>query len=1014
MAQRFRLSDGGLIDRKTTLSFTFEGRRYRGHPGDSLASALLANGVHFVARSFKYHRPRGIFAAGAEEPNALVQLGEDARTEPNLRATQIELYDGLAANPQHCWPSLDFDVGGVNDRLARFFPAGFYYKTFMWPASMWMKYEAVIRQAAGLGKAPSEADPDSYDKTFAHADLLVVGGGPAGLAAALAAARNGARVVLAEQDARLGGWLLSAAGVEIDGQPALEWVAAAEAELQSLPEVTLLKRTQCFGVYDHNFFALNERVSDHLPLAARDPRLPRQRLWKLRVKQAVFATGAIERPLVFRDNDRPGIMLASAAETYVRRYGVKPGTKAVVFTNNDGGYGAALALHRAGTKVAAVVDLREAPEGPLTAAAQAAGLDIFAGHAVIGTDGGKRIAGCRIAPLDESGKRAFGGGTPLDCDLLVSSGGWSPTVHLFAQAKGKLVWDEAQACFVPGDPGRPEQRSAGAANGAFDLTTGLEQGHAAGLAAAAAAGFKAKGRRKPAPPKAAGDGTMGFLPARFLYLVPSDRPLGQGGKHFVDLQNDVAASDLQLALREGYGSIEHVKRYTTTGMGTDQGKLGNVNAIGIVAEHLGRPLPEVGVTTFRLPYTPVTFGIFAGRDVDDLLDPVRTTPMQTWHKSNGAVFEDVGQWKRPWYFRRPGEDMAAAVQRECKAVRDSLGLLDASTLGKIDIQGPDAAVFLNRVYSNAWSKLAVGKCRYGLMLGEDGMVMDDGVTARLGERHYLMSTTTGNAAAVLAHLEEWLQTEWPELKVYLTSVTEQWATLQLAGPNARKLLSRFTDLDLSPRAFGFMEVKTAEVMGVPARIFRISFTGELSYEINVPASYGQAVWEAFMREGETYGITPFGTETMHVLRAEKGFIIVGQETDGSVTPLDLGLEGLCSKTKDFIGKRSLARPDMALPDRKQLVGLETEDPSEVLPEGAQLTESVPETPTPASPVPIAGHVTSSYMSPNLGRSLALALVKGGREKLGQRLYAPLADGRTLACKIVSPVFYDPEGEKMRA
>ena len=1014
MAQRFRLSEGGLIDRSKILPFTFEGRSYEGHPGDSLASALLANGVHFVARSFKYHRPRGIFAAGAEEPNALVQLGEDPRTEPNLRATQIELYRDLAATPQHCWPSLDFDVGGVNDRLARFFPAGFYYKTFMWPASMWMKYEAVIRQAAGLGKAPSGPDPDSYDKTFAHTDLLVVGGGPAGLTAALAAARAGARVVLAEQEPLLGGWLLGAAGIEIEGLPALDWVAAAEAELRSCPEVTLLTRTQCFGVYDHNFFALNQRVTDHQSPGDRDPRLPRQRLWKLRARQVVFATGAIERPLVFRDNDRPGIMLAGAAQTYLRRYAVKPGEKAVVFTNNDSGYGAALALHEAGTKIAGVIDLRETPEGHLTAQAQAAGLDIFAGHAVIATEGGKRVSGCRIAPLDESGKRVFGGGTPLECDLLVSSGGWSPTVHLFAQAKGQLIWDEAQACFVPGKAGRADQRVVGAANGAFDLGTALAQGQTAGLEAAKDAGFREKGRKRPKAVVATGDETFDFLPGRFLYLVPSDRPLGQGGKHFVDLQNDVAASDLQLALREGYGSIEHVKRYTTTGMGTDQGKTGNLNAIGIVAEQLGKPLPEVGVTTFRLPYTPVTFGIFAGRDVDDLLDPVRTTPMQAWHKANGAVFEDVGQWKRPWYFPNPGEDMQAAVQRECRAVRSSLGLLDASTLGKIDIQGPDAATLLNRVYSNAWSKLAVGKCRYGLMLSEDGMVMDDGVTARLGEGHYLMSTTTGNAAAVLAHLEEWLQTEWPELKVYLTSVTEQWATLQLAGPNARKLLSRFTDLDLSPDSFGFMEVKAAEVMGVPARIFRISFTGELSYEINVPASYGQAVWEAFMREGETFGITPFGTETMHVLRAEKGFIIVGQETDGSVTPLDLGLEGLCSKTKDFIGKRSLARPDMLRSDRKQLVGLETDDPSEVLPEGAQLTETVPETPRPSAPVPMVGHVTSSYPSPTLGRSLALALVKGGRDRVGQRLYAPLADGRTLACKVVSPVFYDPEGEKMRA
>jgi len=998
-----RLAEGGRIDRGQPYRFTFNGRAYTGFAGDTLASALLAQGVQVVGRSFKYHRPRGVFTAGPEEPNAIVQLGEGARTEPNLRATQIELYDGLLAASVNCWPSVEFDLGAINGWFARLMPAGFYYKTFMWPPGLWMTYEAMIRRAAGLGRAPELPDPDRYEKLHAHCDVLVVGGGPAGLAAALAAGRTGARVILADEQNEFGGALLGARA-EIDGAPALDWVAAAEAELRSLPEVRLLARTTVFGYYDHNYLGALERVTDHLAPQARPARLPRQRLWKIRARQVVLAPGAHERPLVFADNDRPGVMLAGAARAYVNRYGVAPGRRAVVFTNNDSAYEAVLDLAEAGVAIAAVVDARPEPQGARADRLRARGIEILGGHAVVATRGGKGIEAVEVMRLADDGQSVEGSARRRSCDLLCVSGGWNPAVHLFSQSRGRLRFDDALACFVPGESAQAE-RSAGAANGAFALGEALAQGFAAGHAAARDAGF-GKGAAPKAPPAPAPETT----PIRPLWQVPA--PNGKPPvKHFVDLQHDVTAADIAVAHREGYESVEHVKRYTTTGMGTDQGKTSNVNALAILAHLSGADIPSVGVTTFRPPYTPVSYGALAGRDVGDLWEPVRQTPIHQWHVANGAVFEDVGQWKRPWYYPREGESMQDAVNRECLAVRTGLGIFDATTLGKIDIQGPDAVELLNRVYTNAWDKLAIGRCRYGLMLGEDGMVFDDGVTSRLGERHFHMTTTTGGAARVLAWLEEWLQTEWPKLKVYCTSVTTQWAVVAIAGPHARRLLAELCDdIDLDPKAFPFMSWRAGTVAGIPARVFRVSFSGELSFEINVPASYGVALWRALMTAGEKYDITPYGTEAMHVLRAEKGFIVVGHDTDGTVTPQDLGMDWIVSKKKkDFIGKRSFDRADTKRADRKQLVGLLTEDPKEVLPEGAQIVAELRAKP----PMPMEGHVTSSYWSPILGRSIALALLKGGHGRHGETVTISLPDGPVRA-KVTAPQFYDPEGERLRA
>ena len=1002
MTQTYRLASGGRIERRTPLEFTFNGKSYQGYDGDTMASALLANGVSLVARSLKYHRPRGIVGAGSEEPNAILQLGEGASALPNHIATQVELYDGLRADSVNCWPSVGLDVRAVTELFSRFMPPGFYYKTFMWPPVFWRRYESQIRKAAGLGVAPSGPDPDHYDKFHAHCDVLVIGGGPAGLAAAQSAGRAGARVILADEQAEMGGSLLGSRRL-IDGASAMEWVSATIDELEAMEEVLLLPRSTAIGYYDHNFVTVLQRLSDHAPTGAMTG--PRQRLWRVRAKQVVLATGAIERPLVFADNDRPGIMLASAISTYINRYAVAPGSHTVVFTNNDSAYQTALDLLDAGVSVAAVVDVRREPRGPLPTQVLRQGVEIVAGHVIVGVRGKKRVKGVQVMRLNTAGDGVEGPARSLSCDLVAVSGGWNPMVSMYSQSGGKPVFDQARACFVPGQSVQAE-RSAGACNGSFALAECIGKGFAAGAGAAHAAGLSGGSVATMSP--ATDDVKEAQLTP--MWIAPSPRPIGRGPKQFVDTQTDVTAADIVIATREGYESIEHVKRYTTLGMGTDQGRLGNVNGIGILAKTLGENVGSIGTTTFRPVYTPTTYGAIAGRDIAHLADAVRKTSIHAWHEEHGARFENVGQWKRAWYFPKPGETMRDAVNRECLATRNSVGLLDASTLSKIDIRGPDAARFLNRMYTNAWLKLGIGRCRYGLMLGEDGMVLDDGVTARLAEDHYLMHTTTGGAAHVMAWLERWLQTEWPELKVYMTSVTDHWATVSICGPNSRNVIASLCDdIDFSGEAFPFMSFREGTVAGVPARVFRISFTGELTYEVNVNANYGRSVWEAVMAAGQEYDITPFGTEAMHILRAEKGYFIVGQDSDGSMTPDDLGLGWIVNKRKEFLGKRSLSRTYIVGADRKQLVGLLTESPAEVLPEGGQIVDD----PSASIPMPMVGHVTSSYYSVNLDRSIAMALVKGGHGRMGETVYVPLSDRRTIGATITKPVFYDPEGERQK-
>ncbi|MFK8075507.1 MAG: sarcosine oxidase subunit alpha family protein [Granulosicoccus sp.] len=1008
LQQSNRLTSGGRINRRKPLIFNFDGRRLMGYEGDTLASALLANGIDVVGRSFKYGRPRGIMTAGVEEPNAVLQIGSTQSTQiPNVKATEQSLYHGLVSSPVNGWPSADNDVMGLFGKLGgALMSPGFYYKTFMWPKSQWENYEKFIRRAAGLGKAPTKPDVDRYDHMHHHADVMVVGAGPSGLMAALQASRQGARVLLADERSEFGGSLLYSLE-RIDGMEPMDWVESVVNELSDNPKVTMLSRATVNGYHDHNFLTISERRTDHLGDTSPDG-TARHRYHKVRAGSVVLATGAHERPLVFANNDLPGCMIASSLSHYIHRFAVVPGNSLVLMTNNDSAYQSAIDWLDAGRKVVAIVDTRKSPEGRVVDLALERGIRVLTGSVIIEAKGSKRVFGAVVAPINAHGTFVTGDTRWIACDTIATSGGWSPVVHLSCHTGSRPVWSEDVLGFVPG-PTTEQRYTAGSITGKVTVNECLADGAYQGRVAATAAGHQSNEDIN-LPVAASGNDIVGdTMP---IYLVPHTKPVSRAPKQFVDMQNDVTAAGIEMTTREGFESIEHVKRYTALGFGTDQGKTGNINGMAIVAKSLNKTIEETGTTVFRPNYTPVSFGVVAGAHTDALFDPQRFTPMHTWHLENGAQFENVGQWKRPLFYTTTGETMEEAIAREQLATRNNVGILDASTLGKIDIQGKDAREFLGRVYTNAWAKLAPGRCRYGLMCGEDGMVMDDGVTSCLDENHFLMTTTSGGAARVLSWLEIYHQTEWPEMEVYFNSVTDQWATMSIAGPDSRKLLASLTEIDLSAEAFGFMDWRAANVAGVPARIFRISFTGDLSYEINVPAQYGLHVWKALFKAGAAYKLTPYGTETMHVLRAEKGFIIVGQDTDGSVTPEDLnhGWAVANNKPFSFIGKRGMNRADCLRSDRKQLVGLLTTDPSVNLPEGAQAVRN----PEQGIPMTMVGHVTSSYHSAFLGRRIAMGVIKDGLQRMGEKVYFPLVDGTTVEAKICSTVFLDADSTRQKS
>ncbi|MGP0061470.1 MAG: sarcosine oxidase subunit alpha family protein [Beijerinckiaceae bacterium] len=985
--QPSRMPRGGYIDRTQPLSFTFDGGTYSGFAGDTLASALLANGVRLFGRSFKYHRPRGLLAAGSEEPNALVELRNGARREPNTRATMVELYAGLEAASQNRWPTLGFDLRAVTSLASPMLAAGFYYKTFMWPPSFWEKvYEPAIRRAAGLGRAAGAADPDHYEQATAFCDLLVIGGGPAGLAAALAAARSGARVILCDEDFRLGGRLLTEQR-RIGDTSSTAWLAAGLAELASLPDVRLMPRTTVFGAYDQGTYGAIERVGDHLQVPERSA--PRQRYWRIIAPRSILAAGAIERPVVFAGNDRPGVMLAGAVRAYVNRYGVLPGRRAVVFTTCGDGWRTAADLAAAGAEVAAVVEARPHVAPTHAALASASGIRVIAGGRVIATRGTKQITAVEIQTSDSRTER-------IACDLLAVANGWNPTLHLTSHLGGKPVWDTAISAFVPGKL-PPGMAAVGAAAGHLTLAQALAGGAQSGIAAARACGFDGADLPAPATDPEDSDGT------------PIWQVIGGRGKAFVDFQNDVTRADVELARREGYGAVEHLKRYTTLGMGTDQGKTANLSGLALMAELTGRHITDVGITVTRPPYTPVAIGALAGIHRGRHFRPTRLAPSHRWAEKQGAVFTEAGAWMRAQYYPRSGETTwRETVDREVRSTRSAVGVCDVSTLGKIDIQGADAALFLDRIYCNTLSSLAIGRARYGLMLREDGFIMDDGTTARLGNDHFVMSTTTVNAAKVLQHLDYCHQVLWPSLDVQMVSVTEQWAQFSVAGPKARDVLRGVVDAehDVSDVAFPFLAASEISVGGgIGARLFRISFSGERAYELAVPASYGEAAISAIMAAGAPFGITAYGTEALGIMRIEKGHV-AGNEINGQTTAHDLGLGRMLSKKKDYIGRLMAERPALIDPERPRFVGFKPVDIAAGLTAGAHFLARG----APSSANCDEGYMTSVAISPTLGHTIGLGLLRRGPERIGEHIRAvDLVRGLDVEVEICDPVFVDPEG-----